>query len=140
MTISEFAERTGVSAHTLRYYARAGLIPMVPRDPGTGRRRYTPEYAEWVRFVRSLRATGMPIRELRRYATLVAHGDSTWPARKAMLAAHRTRVVAMLALFDEQRQMLDRELALGCAPAGLWQGGAPLRSGFARRPRIGARS
>jgi DNA-binding transcriptional MerR regulator len=137
MTISEFAARTGVSAHTLRYYERAGLIPMVPRDPVSGRRTYTAEYAEWVRFVRSLRATGMPIRELRRYATLVAEGDTTWPARKAMLAAHRERVVATLALLEEQRLMLDQKLALGCAPAGLWQGAAPVHRGFTRRSRIG---
>ena|SRR5215510_1116257 len=120
MTIGELATHTGLSAHTLRYYERAGLIPMVPRDPATGRRRYTPQYAEWIRFVRSLRATGMPIRELRAYARLVAEGETTWPARKAMLAAHRERVVAMLAVLEEQRQMLDQKLALGCAPAALW--------------------
>src|SRR5215471_14569190 len=103
MTISELAASTGVSKHTLRYYERAGLVPLVGRHPSSGHRRYTPEHSQWIAFVRNLRATGMPIRELRAYAKLVSKGDDTWPERKSMLAAHRTRVVAMIALLQKQR-------------------------------------
>jgi DNA-binding transcriptional MerR regulator len=119
MTISELAESTGLSKHTLRYYERTGLVPLVERHPSSGHRRYTPSHAEWITFVRNLRATGMPIRELRAYAALVSKGERTWPDRKAMLATHRSRIVAMIALLQEQRKVLDRKLALGCAPAGL---------------------
>jgi DNA-binding transcriptional MerR regulator len=119
MTISELAESTGVSKHTLRYYERAGLIPLVGRHPSSGHRLYTPQHPQWITFVRNLRATGMPIRDLRRYATLVSKGEHTWPSRKAMLAAHRARIVAMMSLLEEQRKVLDKKLALGCAPSGL---------------------
>jgi len=119
MTITELAESTGVSKHTLRYYERAGLVPLVGRHPSSGHRLYTSHHAEWITFVRNLRATGMPIRELRTYASLVSQGDETWPTRKALLAAHRSRIIKMIALLQTQRKVLDRKLALGCAPSGL---------------------
>lgn len=122
MTISELAQSTGVSKHTLRYYERVGLIPLVGRHPSSGHRLYTPQHSQWVRFIRNLRATGMPVRELRAYSGLVSKGDHTWSARKALLAAHRSRVVATIALLEGQRMALDEKLALGCAPEGLRAG------------------
>jgi DNA-binding transcriptional MerR regulator len=122
MTITELAQSTGVSKHTLRYYERVGLIPLVGRDASSGHRLYTEHHTQWITFIRNLRATGMPIRELRAYSALVSKGDHTWPARKAILAAHRSRVLAMMALLDEQRKALDAKLALGCAPSGLRAG------------------
>jgi len=119
MTISELALATGLSKHTLRYYERVGLIPLVGRHPSSGHRLYTSQHSQWVMFIRNLRATGMPIRELREYARLVSKGDHTWPDRKELLAEHRSRVVGMIALLDEQRKALDEKLALGCAPSGL---------------------
>ncbi len=119
MTITQLANATGVSKHTLRYYERLGLIPLVDRDRSSGHRQYSPQHEEWVTFVRRLRESGMPIRELRTYSRLVVKGDQTWPARRAMLAAHRQRVAAAIALLRRQRAMLDKKLSLGCAPTGL---------------------
>ena len=119
MTITELAQASGVSKHTLRYYERAGLIPFVARDASSRHRVYAAGHTEWVAFIRNLRATGMPIRELRAYTRLVSKGDETWPDRKAILAAPRARVVAMLGLLEQQRNVLDQKLALGCAPSGL---------------------
>ena len=127
MTISELAESTGVSKHTLRYYERIGLIPLVGRHSSSGHRVYTSAHSEWVTFIRSLRATGMPIRELRAYSRLVSKGDHTWPERKSLLAAHRSRVVAMIALLQGQQDALDEKLALGCAPSALRAGPARAR-------------
>src|SRR5262245_17052784 len=133
MTISELAASTGLSKHTLRYYERAGLVPLVGRHPSSGHRTYTAHHAEWIGFVRNLRTTGMPIRELRRYDALVPKGDRSWPERKAMLAAHRSRIVAAIAVLERQRKVLDRKLALGCAPSGF---GATARAvGSAARAR-----
>jgi DNA-binding transcriptional MerR regulator len=94
LTIAETAERTGVGAHTLRYYERIGLL-RVARD-ATGHRRYTAaDYARVV-FLNRLRLTGMPIRELHRYVELVNAGPHTEPERLAMLLDRRARVVAQL--------------------------------------------
>ena len=119
MTITDLAHATGLSKHTLRYYERMGLVPLVQRDPSSGHRRYGDGHAQWIDFVRNLRDCGMPIREIRAYARLVAMGDDTWPARRAMLAAHRARVVATIETFQKHRSMLDRKLRAGCAPTGL---------------------
>ena len=119
MTITELADATGVSAHTLRYYEKVGLIPLVERDASSGHRRYRAGHAQWIAFLRNLRACGMPIRDIRAYARLVAKGDSTWPARQSMLAAHRDRVAATIETLQKHRAMLDRKLRAGCAPTAL---------------------
>ena len=116
MTITELAGATGVSKHTLRYYERVGLVPLVDRDPSSRHRRYSDGHIRWIEFLRDLRACGMPIREIRAYARLVAKCDSTWAARQAMLATHRSHVVATIAALQRHRALLDRKLRAGCAP------------------------
>jgi DNA-binding transcriptional MerR regulator len=73
MTIGEVAERTGLTRHTLRYYERDGLMLGVDRG-GSGHRRYSERDLGWIELITKLRATGMPIREVRRYAELVRAG------------------------------------------------------------------
>jgi DNA-binding transcriptional MerR regulator len=95
LSISDAAVATGVSAHTLRYYERAGLIDPVGRA-GSTHRRYTEAEIEWVVFLTKLRATGMPIRRMRDYADLVRRGDGTEGERLALLEDHRATVRAQL--------------------------------------------
>ena len=95
LTISEVAERTGLSRHTLRYYERDGLMLTVDRA-GSGHRRYSERDLGWIELITKLRATGMPIREVRRYAELVRAGDGNEDERLALLRAHRERVRAQL--------------------------------------------
>jgi DNA-binding transcriptional MerR regulator len=85
-----------VSAHTLRYYERAGLLRPVGRA-GSGHRRYSEQDLTWIDFLTKLRSTGMPIRQVRRYAELVWAGEHTEPERLALLVAHRDQVRAQLA-------------------------------------------
>jgi DNA-binding transcriptional MerR regulator len=94
MTIAEVAERTGVSAHTLRYYERIGLLD-VARD-AAGHRVYGPQDYSRVVFLNRLRMTGMPIRELQHYVALVAGGDETVPERLRMMLEHRDAVRAQI--------------------------------------------
>jgi DNA-binding transcriptional MerR regulator len=94
LTIADAAKASGLSAHTLRYYEKAGLLEPVDRDP-SGHRRYGDSDLERIRFLTKLRATGMPIREVRRYAELMNVGDSTNAQRLALLEAHRQVVMAL---------------------------------------------
>lgn len=119
MTIAELASVTGVSAHTLRYYERAGLVPLVRRDPSSRHRRYGPGHVSWIAFLRHLRAAGMSVREMRAYSRLVTRGDGTCPQRREMLKAHRARVDAMIRQLQAHRRLLDQKLRLGCAPPSL---------------------
>jgi DNA-binding transcriptional MerR regulator len=95
LTISEAAERTGLTRHTLRYYERDGLMLGVGRA-GSGHRRYSERDLGWIELITKLRATGMPIREVRRYAELIRAGDGNEGERLALLQAHRKRVLAQL--------------------------------------------
>lgn len=97
LTIAEAAVATGLSPHTLRYYERDGLLlDAVERAP-SGHRRYTERDLAWLHLLTRLRATGMPIREIREYAGMVRQGESTEPQRLALLQAHRDAVRAQLA-------------------------------------------
>jgi DNA-binding transcriptional MerR regulator len=94
LTIAEMAERTGVSAHTLRYYERIGLLS-VARD-AAGYRIYNAGDHARVVFLNRLRMTGMSIRDLRRYIALVAEGEASVPERLQMMLAHREAVRAQI--------------------------------------------
>jgi DNA-binding transcriptional MerR regulator len=131
VTIGEAARRTGVSVHTLRYYERAGLvISPVDRTSG-GRRRYRELDLKWIIICTKLRATGMPIAGIRRYAELVAAGPGNEAERLALLEAHRADVLARLAGIQENLKTIDHKIEVyrGSLAAGeadhLW---APVSS------------
>jgi DNA-binding transcriptional MerR regulator len=110
LTVAEVAERTGVSAHTLRYYERIGLLS-VPRD-AAGHRLYGPAQVGRVVFIGLLRATAMPIRDLQRYFGLVAEGPGNEPERIAVLEAHRDHLTQSLADLEAARELVDLKLDL----------------------------
>ena len=103
LTIADAARASGLSAHTLRYYERARLLDPIDRN-GSGHRRYRDEDLERIRFLTKLRSTGMPIREVRRYAELMKRGEDTNEERMALLEAHRASVFARL---EETKQNIE---------------------------------
>jgi DNA-binding transcriptional MerR regulator len=109
LTIAEAAERTGLTAHTLRYYERDGLLLGVSRA-GSGHRRYSERDLDWIELITKLRATGMPIREIRRYAELVRNSAGNERERLDLLAAHRERVRRSLAEVTEHLAAIDRKI------------------------------
>jgi len=110
VTIAEAARRTGVSAHTLRYYERAGLVVTPIDRTSGGRRRYREIDLKWIVICTKLRATGMPIRSIRRYAELVAAGPGNEQERLVLLEAHRADVLARLAEIQENLQAIDHKI------------------------------
>ena len=109
LTIAETAEASGVSAHTLRYYERAGLIGDVDRA-ASGHRRYGDEDLAWIHTIQCLRATGMPIRDIRRYAELARSGEQNWEPRLALLEQHRAAVQAQLDEVQGHLAFIDRKI------------------------------
>jgi DNA-binding transcriptional MerR regulator len=110
LTIAEAAERTGLTRHTLRYYERDGLMLGVGRA-GSGHRRYSERDLGWIELITKLRATGMPIREVRRYAELVRAGDGNEDERLALLRAHRERVRAQLETMAAYLDAIDMKIS-----------------------------
>jgi DNA-binding transcriptional MerR regulator len=111
LSISDAAEQAGVSAHTLRYYERAGLLDSVARAD-SGHRRFDDADLARVEFIARLRATGMPIRDVRRYVDLVRAGEHTEPERLALLEAHGDRVRAHLAEVERSLERIQFKIDL----------------------------
>ncbi|ETK37912.1 MerR family transcriptional regulator [Microbispora sp. ATCC PTA-5024] len=110
MTIAQVAERTGLTAHTLRYYERAGLLREPPDRGGNGHRRYTERDADWIRLLTRLRATGMSIAGMRRYAELARRGEDTYAARKELLEAHRAEVLRKIEQLKDDLALVDYKI------------------------------
>jgi DNA-binding transcriptional MerR regulator len=110
LSIAEAARRTGVSVHTLRYYERAGLVVTPVGRTHGGRRRYQQEDLTWITVCTRLRATGMPIKTIRRYAQLVSAGHGNEQERLALMEAHRADVTAKLAELQENLKLIDHKI------------------------------
>ncbi|HET6989455.1 MAG TPA: MerR family transcriptional regulator [Kribbella sp.] len=101
LSIAEAAAITGLTAHTLRYYERIGLV-QVGRDDA-GYRSYDRQAMARIAFVTRLRASDMPIGTISHYLDLVAQGDHTAPQRLALMEEHRAGI---------QRRMRELQAAL----------------------------
>jgi MerR family transcriptional regulator, aldehyde-responsive regulator len=85
LTVQQTAERTGLSEHTLRYYERAGLLDPVRRHDSSRHRRYSAADLARIQTLACLRATGMPLDQMRRYFDLAAKGATAAPELIALL-------------------------------------------------------
>jgi DNA-binding transcriptional MerR regulator len=106
LTIGEMAKRCGLTAHTLRYYERIGLIQAVARG-SDGRRRYVAQDADWIAFINRMRATGMPIARMLEFAAYRREGDSSVPQRRALLEGHTEGVRVHIAQLQECLAVLE---------------------------------
>jgi len=112
LSIAEAAETTGLTADTLRYYERDGLMLRPVGRSATGHRRYEDADLRWIDMLNCLRGTGMPIRDIRRYAELVRGGEGNEPARLDLLRAHRIQVLAQLAEVQDHLGAIDRKIGI----------------------------
>lgn len=108
-TISEVAALTGLTAHTLRWYERIGLMPHVDRSH-TGQRRFTNRDLDWLAFVGKLRLTGMPVADMVRYAELLREGEHTFEERQELLEATRRDVITRIAELQDTLAVLDYKI------------------------------
>lgn len=112
LSIAQAAEQTGLTADTLRYYERDGLMLASIDRSASGHRRYSPRDLTWIEMISRLRATGMPIRDVRRYAALVRAGEGNEDERLALLTAHRARVETQLAEVTGHLRAIDHKIGI----------------------------
>lgn len=110
MNIRKFSELVEVSAYTLRYYEKIGLLRNIKRD-SSGHRFYTQKDVEWVRFIVRLKDTGMDLENINQYANLRDMGDSTLQHRKELLEEHRTKLKSDIELQLTHLKALDAKTA-----------------------------
>ncbi len=115
MTIKDAATQSGLSVDTIRFYEKAGMLPRVRRD-GRGWRQFDKDTLDWLKDLERLRATGMPMAEMRQFATLVHAEDAARPEaaaeRLAILERHSARLTDRQADLDACRAYLTRKIAI----------------------------
>lgn len=109
LSVGEAAARVGLTTHTLRWYEQEGLVAPVGRD-SVGRRRYTEADVGWLDLLTKLRRTGMPVRDMRRYADLARQGDHTLAERVRLFQEHRERVLARIAELQDDLGVLNYKI------------------------------
>lgn len=109
LKVGDLAKKTGLSAHTIRYYERIGLLPYAFRDH-SGHRHYAEDILVWVEFINRLKTTGMPVRDMLKYAALRDGGAATEAARCDLLVEHRQNVRERVAELQSNLQILDAKI------------------------------
>jgi DNA-binding transcriptional MerR regulator len=108
-TIRTMAEKCGMTAHTLRYYERVGLIQPVGRARN-GHRRYSEADEAWLNFLHCMRATNMSIREMQRYAELREKGDATSLERRKLLEDHQAAIGEQIVALEKAHALLNHKI------------------------------
>ncbi|MCW5298080.1 MerR family transcriptional regulator [Herbaspirillum lusitanum] len=113
LTIQQAAAKTGLSVHTLRYYERIGLLDPIARQDNT-HRLYREEDLLWIGFLLKLRSTGLPIRDMLRYAELRRAGNTaeSVSARKALLQQHARTVEETIAELQSNLSILHMKVKM----------------------------
>ncbi|WP_299672071.1 MerR family transcriptional regulator [uncultured Roseobacter sp.] len=111
MRISEAASASGLNVDTIRFYEAKGLVPKVTRS-SDGQRRFSQENVDWLTLLYWLRASGMPMKIMQRFAELYAQGDGTIAERKAILLDHAQRLERRRDDLDRCEDILNRKLEI----------------------------
>ena len=110
MTIAETGKKYGLTADTLRYYERIGLIPPVPRTKG-GVRDYDEASCRWIELVKCMRSAGVQIEALIEYGALYRQGEGTEERRKDILAEQRALLLGRMEKMQRSLERLDYKIA-----------------------------
>lgn len=110
MTIAEVSKKFGLTADTLRYYERIGLLPSVRRTSG-GIREYSDEDGRWVEYIKCMRSAGISVEALIEYVKLFHEGAETISARKKLLLEQREQIVTRINEMNDVLAKLDWKIA-----------------------------
>lgn len=124
-SIGQAAEKMNVSAYTLRYYDKEGLLPMVERSGG-GIRMFSEDDFGWLRLIECLKASGLSIKEIKQYIDWAMEGDSTLEKRRAMFYARKKAV---------EKQMAELQRTLNTVTYKCWFYDTAVEAGTEEAPR-----
>lgn len=109
MNIKKVSEQTGVSADTIRYYERIGLLPRVRRNK-SGVRDFSEQDIAALEFIRCFRSAGMSVESLIEYMSLVEEGEGTEKARMKILEEQREKLIFRIAELQAAKERLDYKI------------------------------
>ena len=107
-SIGEFSRLTNLGIHTLRYYEHEHLI--TPGRNSSNRRCYTDKDLAWIEFIKRLKDTGMPIKEIQHYSELRAEGEPTLSERMQILISHKKALNEQIDQLQEHMKKLDEKI------------------------------
>ncbi|WP_436374736.1 MerR family transcriptional regulator [Cytobacillus sp. BC1816] len=102
-TISEVAKELNLTVYTLRYYDKEGLMPFVERTP-RGNRLFKESDLSALKVIECLKATGMPIKEIKNFIDWCSEGDATLQQRYDMFLERKANVEAQM---EELRKTME---------------------------------
>ena len=110
MTIKEVCKKYGITADTLRYYEKVGVIPIVGRTKG-GKRDYSEQDIGWVENAICMRNAGLPVEMLIEYVRLFQEGDGTFQARRDLLAEAREEILGQISKYQATLNKLNYKIS-----------------------------
>lgn len=110
-SITEIAQKTSLSIHTLRYYKSSGLLPNIAKD-SSGRRRYSEMNLKTLKLIKALRRTGMPVLQIKHYGELYPQGKKKDTQRKAPLETHRDAIIEKIKKQKQYLKLIENKIAL----------------------------
>lgn len=105
-TIKQISEKTNLTEHTIRYYDREGLIPLITRTK-SGIRQFSEDDLEWINLICCLRNSGMPLQEIKEFMQLCLKGKDSLEERRELLIRHRARIKEQMANLDNSLNIVN---------------------------------
>lgn len=94
-SIKQIADKTKLTEHTIRYYDREGLIPLLSRSE-SGIRQFSDDDLEWINLICCLRNSGMSIQNIKEFMHLCLKGKQSFEERKILLEEHKAHILEQL--------------------------------------------
>lgn len=110
-SIGQVAKKTGLTAHTLRYYEKEGLLPFV-RKTGSGLRVFSDNDIGWLDMIECLKGVGMPLKDIKQYIDWFREGDSTLPQRLEMFQQQRAHLEAQMEQLKKHMAKINYKIHL----------------------------
>jgi len=109
-TIKQVAQQTGLTAHTIRYYDREGLIPLLTRSEN-GIRQFSQDDIDWINLICCLKNSGMSIQTIKELMQLCLDGEATGEERKALLMEHRKHILEQMDVLRDSLSIVDYKIS-----------------------------
>ena len=111
MKVSEVSKKYDISADTLRYYEKIGLIKNVPRNK-SGIRDYDENALKRIEFIKCMRSAGVEIEILIKYMNLLEQGKKTVLERKNLLSEQKNKLLEKQKSISSTLDRLDYKISL----------------------------
>ncbi|WP_407884602.1 MerR family transcriptional regulator [Furfurilactobacillus curtus] len=107
--MKEITEALGLSADTIRYYERIGVLPSIPRNHA-GNRVFDQTTVDWLIFIQNLKTAGLSLSGIIQYVTLAQKGDGTIQERKQILLEQRQQTEARIMRLQQTLQAINQKI------------------------------